>query len=162
MHLQSNFCGTIHSSCKCLQKPSHEDLISKPHRSKRVHRHCNTKHRDKARTLRTKTKEVPQKSTTGSRTVPNFMEKQFQRCPQKFKSTPQTCKDDKFQTVWQLFPKTSTSVQIQFKLHGKQFQEQWTTHRTTTSYDPQLLGYLIWQVVISIPLQLHHWIIRVP
>ena len=46
--------------------------------------------------------------------------------PRKFQnSSSQVHKDNHFQRVpkvWQLFPRTSTSFQVEFKLHGQQFQ----------------------------------------
>ena len=115
--------------------------------SKRVHRHCNTKHRDKAHN----TENEDRRSCT-----------HVQKTTNRFKSSSQ---DNNFQRVPNCLttvPQTSTNVQVQFKLHGQQFQNNWQHTEQQTCYDPQLLGYLMWQVVISIPLQLHHWIIRVP
>ena len=103
--------------------------------SKRVHRHCNTKHRDKAHDTENEDKRS---CTHVHKTTNRFKSSSTDNHSKKVPNCLTTVKIHKcpslVQSTWTTVPK------------------QLTTHRTTTRtcYDPQLLGFFIWPWVISL------------
>ena len=100
----------------------------------------------------------------------------WERRQMKLHTRPQNHKQIQFKFTRQPFPESSKLFDNCFQKHpqvskfsstymdnnSKTVDNTQNNNKTITCYDPQLLGYLMWQVVISIPWQLHHWIIRVP
>ena len=80
------------------------------HSSKRLQWPWNTKYRYKAHS----TKNEDKGSSTHVHKTTN-----------QFKSSAQDNHFQRVATVWQLFQRTSTSFQVDFKLHGQHFQNSW-------------------------------------
>ena len=112
MHLQCTIWRIIQIQLQVFARPSHED----PPVPRESTDTATPSTETRRTTLRTKTDKVAHTSTkpqTGSSQVhKTTISREFQTVSK---------------TVWQLFPKTSTSVQVQFQLqlHEQQFQNSW-------------------------------------
>ena len=126
-----------------------------PHRSKRVQRHCNTKHRDKARTTENEGQEVARvhKTTNRFQDSSNFMENSS-KYVHKSSTDMHGRQVQTSSNCWTTVPKTCTKVQNKKQLFELQQQQVMILSCWDVSFDH-------WSS-FWIPLQLHHWIIRVP